>query len=100
MPLLGRRETPSRLGLHASPVRDARVGASRGGMGALPLVFDSADHSGIGPGRAGMALGPTPAESRIAVALVQLVASLADLTGRAGLSRSGGTPVNPPPADA
>ena len=81
---LGRPGTPSRLVVHVSPLRDAGVEAGRGGVGALVLAVDPADRAGIDPGRVGEALGLTPAESRVAVAVAEgrTVDDIAAATGR------------------
>ena len=65
---LGRPEARSRPIAHVSPMHDA--GIESGGVGALVLVVD-ADRAAIDPGRVGKALGLTPAESRVAVALAE-----------------------------
>ena len=66
---LGRPEARSRPIAHVSPVHDA--GIESAGVGALVLVVDPADRAAIDPGRVGKALGLTPAESRVAVALAE-----------------------------
>ena len=68
---LSRPETRSRLVLHVSPVHDAGMEFGRGRVGALVLAVDPADRTGMDPRRVGKALGLTPAQSRVAVALAE-----------------------------
>ena len=81
---LARPGTPSRLVVHVGPLHDPAIEAGRGGAGALLLAVDPADRAGIDPGRVGRALGLTPAESRVAVALAEgmTVDGIAARTGR------------------
>ena len=81
---LSRPETRSRLVLHVSPVHDAGMEFGRGRVGALVLAVDPADRTGIDPRRVGKALGLTPAESRVAVALAEgkTIDDIAAATGR------------------
>ena len=82
--LLGRPASRSPLVLHVSPVHDAAIEAARGRVGALVLAVDPADRAGIDPARVGKALGLTPAESRVAVALAEgrTIDDIAAATGR------------------
>ena len=66
---LGRPEARSRPIAHVSPVHDA--GIESAGVGALVLIVDPADRAAIDPGRVRKALGLTPAQSRVAVALAE-----------------------------
>ncbi len=84
---LGRPGTPSRLVLHVSPVHDPGIESGRGRVGALLLAVDPADRTAVDPGRAGEALGLTPAESRVAVALAQ-GRTMDDIAAEAGRSRA------------
>ena len=81
---LSRSGTRSRLVLHVSPVRDSGIEPGRGRVAALVLAVDPADRAGIDPARVGKALGLTPAESRVAVALAEgrTVDDIAAATGR------------------
>ena len=81
---LRRPGTRSRLVLHVSPVHDPGTVFDRGRVGALVLAVDPADRAGIDPERVGKALGLTPAESRVAIALAEggTVDDIAIATGR------------------
>lgn len=85
--LLRRPEIPAPLVLHVSPVHDAGVEAGRGFVGALVLAVDPADRAGIDPVRVGRALGLTPAESRVAVALAE-GRTVDEIAARSGRSRN------------
>ena len=82
--LLSRPQSLSRLVLHVSPVQAPGIESGRGRVGVLVLAVDPADRAGIDPDRVGKALGLTPAESRIAVALAQgsTIDDIAAATGR------------------
>ena len=69
--LVSRPHSPSRLVLHVNPMYDAGTEPDRGGAGALVLVIDPTDRTGLDPERVGDALGLTRAESWIAVLLAQ-----------------------------
>ena len=84
---LGRPETRSRLVLHVSPVHDAGVEYGRGRVGALVLAVDPADRAGFDPERVGKALGLTPAESRVAVALAE-GRTVDEIAAQSGRSRN------------
>ena len=84
---LGRPEARSRLVLHVSPVRDAGIEYGRGRVGALVLAVDPADRAGFDPERVGKALGLTPAESRVAVALAE-GRTVDEIAAQSGRSRN------------
>ena len=81
---LSRSKGRSRLVLHVSPVHDPGTESRRSRVAALVLAVDPADRAGIDPARVGKALGLTPAESRVAVALAEgrTVDDIATATGR------------------
>ena len=82
--VVSRSQTLSGLVLHVSPVHDAAGDAAPRHMGALVLVVDPADRTGLDPARVGQALGLTRAESQIAVLLAQgkTIDAVAAETGR------------------
>ena len=85
--LVSRSGTRARLVLHVSPVHEAGVEAGRGFVGALVLAVDPADRAGVDTARVGKALGLTPAESRVAVALAQ-GRTIDDIAAESGRSRT------------
>ena len=84
---LSRRQTPSRLVVHVSPVHDGGIEYGRGRVGALVLAVDPANRAGFDPERVGKALGLTPAESRVAVALAE-GRTVDEIAAQSGRSRN------------
>lgn len=69
--LVSRPQSQSRLVLHVSPMHDEGAEPGRGSAGALVLVVDPADRTGLDPERVGEALNLTRTESLIAILLAQ-----------------------------
>ena len=93
--LLSRPESPSRLVLHVSPVHDAGSKPGRNHAGALVRAVDPAEGAKIEPELVEEALGPTRAESRIAVLIAQgksidaVAGEEGDLAGRNDAAAAG-----------